>query len=104
VADPRTVYAVTRCLEIISEGSRRLPDDLKARHPSIAWRDMAGAGNIYRRDYEDSRWSGPATSGIDVADIARIEDFYMRAVGPLVRDRSRSSESSQGPFESRPLL
>jgi uncharacterized protein with HEPN domain len=24
-ADPRTVYAVTRCLEIISEASRRLP-------------------------------------------------------------------------------
>jgi uncharacterized protein with HEPN domain len=53
VADPRTVYAVTRCLEIISEASRRLPDDLKARHPSIAWKDMAGAGNIYRHDYED---------------------------------------------------
>ena len=53
VADPRTVYAVTRCLEIISEASRRLPDDLKARHPSIAWRDVAGAGNIYRHDYED---------------------------------------------------
>jgi len=51
--DLRTVYAVTRCLEIISEASRRLPDDLKARHPSIAWKDMAGAGNIYRHDYED---------------------------------------------------
>ena len=50
---PRTVYAVTRCLEIISEASRRLPDDLKARHPSIAWRQMAGAGNVYRHDYED---------------------------------------------------
>ena len=47
------MYAVTRCLEIISEASRRLPDDLKARHLSIAWRDMAGAGNIYRHDYED---------------------------------------------------
>ena len=53
VADQRTVYAVTRCLEVISEASRRLPDDLKAWRPSIAWRDMAGAGNIYRHDYED---------------------------------------------------
>jgi uncharacterized protein with HEPN domain len=26
---------------------------MKSRHPSIAWRDMAGAGNIYRHDYED---------------------------------------------------
>jgi uncharacterized protein with HEPN domain len=51
--DTRTVYAVTRCLEIISEASRRLPDDLKARHPSITWRQMAGAGNVYRHDYED---------------------------------------------------
>ena len=52
-ADLRTVYAVTRCLEIISEASRRLPDELKVRHPSIAWRQMAAAGNIYRHDYED---------------------------------------------------
>jgi uncharacterized protein with HEPN domain len=51
--DLRTVYAVTRCLEIISEASRRLPTDLKARHPEIAWREMAGAGNVYRHDYED---------------------------------------------------
>jgi len=51
--DTRTVYAVTRCLEIISEASRRLPTELKTRYPSIAWKDMAGAGNIYRHDYED---------------------------------------------------
>lgn len=53
VADTRTVYAVTRCLEIISEASRRLSDDLKARHTAIAWKQMAGAGNVYRHDYED---------------------------------------------------
>jgi uncharacterized protein with HEPN domain len=51
--DARSVYAVTRCLEIISEASRRLPDEIKLRHPSIAWKDMAGAGNVYRHDYED---------------------------------------------------
>jgi uncharacterized protein with HEPN domain len=33
--DIKTVYAVTRCLEIISEASRRLPDEIKARHPTI---------------------------------------------------------------------
>ena len=41
--DIRTVYAVTRCLEIISEASRRLSMEVKVRHPSIAWRQMAGA-------------------------------------------------------------
>ena len=47
------LYAVIRCLEIISEASRRLPAELKERHPAIQWKDMAGAGNIYRHDYED---------------------------------------------------
>jgi uncharacterized protein with HEPN domain len=51
--DLMRVYAVTRCLEIISEASRRLSDELKQRHPNIAWREMAGAGNVYRHDYED---------------------------------------------------
>jgi uncharacterized protein with HEPN domain len=46
------LYAVTRCLEIISEAPRRLPEALKARHPSIAWKEMAAAGNIYRHEYD----------------------------------------------------
>lgn len=52
-ADVMRVYAVTRCLEIISEASRPLSDSLKTRHPEIAWRDIAGAGNVYRHDYQD---------------------------------------------------
>jgi uncharacterized protein with HEPN domain len=51
--DVMRVYAVTRCLEIISEASRRLSNALKQLHPEIPWRQMAGAGNIYRHDYED---------------------------------------------------
>ena len=51
--DTRTIYAVIRCLEIISEASRRLPASLKNRHPNIPWKDIAGAGNVYRHDYEE---------------------------------------------------
>ncbi len=50
--DRVTFYAVTRCLEIISEACRRLPPDLLKRHPGIAWRNIRGAGNIYRHDYD----------------------------------------------------
>lgn len=50
--DDLRIYAVTRCLEIVSEASRRLPDEFKTRHPSIQWREMAAAGNIYRHEYE----------------------------------------------------
>jgi len=50
--DVRTAYAVVRALEIISEATRRLTTDLKNRHP-LPWQDIAGAGNVYRHDYED---------------------------------------------------
>jgi uncharacterized protein with HEPN domain len=50
-ADLRTSYAIVRCLEIISEASRRLPAEIKARHSEIEWIDVAGAGSIYRHDY-----------------------------------------------------
>src|ERR1700733_6372162 len=52
-ADLRTFHAVTRCLEIISEASKNLPQDVKARHPTIPWRQMVDAGNKYRHEYED---------------------------------------------------
>jgi uncharacterized protein with HEPN domain len=51
--DIKTVYAATRCLEIISEASRRLSPELKLRHPQIPWKAIAGAGSIYRHDYEN---------------------------------------------------
>jgi uncharacterized protein with HEPN domain len=51
-ADRRTLYAVVRALEIISEATRRLPEELKTRHPEIDWVAVAAAGNIYRHEYE----------------------------------------------------
>jgi uncharacterized protein with HEPN domain len=51
-ADWRKRYVVERGVEIISEASRRLPDDLKARHPEIPWPKVAGIGNVLRHNYE----------------------------------------------------
>lgn len=51
-ADRKTFYAVLRALEIISEASRRLPDDLKAKHQGVDWQAIAAAGNVYRHEYE----------------------------------------------------
>ena len=50
--DRKTVCAVTRALEIISEASRRLPESLKLRHPEIDRLAVAAAGNVYRHEYE----------------------------------------------------
>ncbi len=53
LADDKTYYAATRCLEIISQASRRLSPDLKERFREIPWKQIAGAGNIYRHAYEN---------------------------------------------------
>lgn len=47
-ADERTLYAVTRCLEIISEASRSVDGATIARHPGLPWRQMADPGDVYR--------------------------------------------------------
>jgi uncharacterized protein with HEPN domain len=51
-ADRPTRRAVERCIEIVSEASRRLPPDLKVRHPAIPWSKIAGIGNVLRHDYD----------------------------------------------------
>lgn len=46
-------WLVERGLEIISEASRHLTDELKARQPEIPWRKVAGIGNVLRHNYEN---------------------------------------------------
>jgi uncharacterized protein with HEPN domain len=50
--DKRKRWLVERGIEIISEASRHLSDELKARHPEIPWPKVAGIGNVLRHEYE----------------------------------------------------
>jgi uncharacterized protein with HEPN domain len=40
--DNKTVDAVMRNLEIIGEATKQIPDEVRAKHSKIPWRDMAG--------------------------------------------------------------
>jgi uncharacterized protein with HEPN domain len=51
-ADRTARRAVERCIEIVSEASRRLPPSVKDRHPTIPWPKIAGIGNVLRHDYD----------------------------------------------------
>ncbi len=52
-ADSKTVDAVERCLQRISEAAIKLGADLDARYPDAPWREVRGIGNILRHRYED---------------------------------------------------
>jgi len=51
-ADWEKQWLVERGVEIISEASRHLPDDLKIRNREIPWKKVAGIRNVLRHDYE----------------------------------------------------
>lgn len=40
--DKKTAYAVIRCLEIIGEASKNIPESFRVAHPDIPWKKMAG--------------------------------------------------------------
>ena len=44
-------FAVERLLEIISEASRHIPPEMKAKEPNINWRRLADLGNWLRQAY-----------------------------------------------------
>ena len=46
-----TKRATERCLEIISEASRHIPDEIQARYPEIPWAKIRGIGNVLRHEY-----------------------------------------------------
>jgi uncharacterized protein with HEPN domain len=51
-SDWRKRWLVERGVEIVSEASRHLGSELKARHPEIPWPKVAGIGNLLRHNYE----------------------------------------------------
>lgn len=64
-------WLVERGVEIVSEASRRLADELKARHPEIPWQKVAGIGNLLRHDYESI--AAPVMWKLAQADLPALE-------------------------------
>jgi len=78
-ADWRKRWLVERGVEIISEASRRLGDELKARHPEIPWPKVAGIGNILRHEYEGI--SAPVMWKLVQDDLTPLERVCREELG-----------------------
>ena len=51
--DLRTIYAVTRALEIVGEATRRLPASFREQYPHVPWQDMAGMRDKIIHGYDN---------------------------------------------------
>ncbi len=71
-SDWQRQWLVERGVAIISEASRHLPEDLKARNPEIPWQKVAGIGNVLRHDYE--RIAAPVLWRLVQADLPTLEN------------------------------
>jgi uncharacterized protein with HEPN domain len=83
-ADRVVKAALERFLEIISEASRHIPDNLKLDAPAIPWRRIADLGNHIRHAYHavdaDILWKLYARGEL-AALKAAVEGFVYRQNG-----------------------
>jgi uncharacterized protein with HEPN domain len=70
--DWQAQWLVERGLEIISEASRHLSDDLKNRHAHIPWTKVAGIGNVLRHNYE--RIAAPVLWKLVQSDLGDLDE------------------------------
>lgn len=68
--DEKTFDAVIRNLEVIGEAIKKIPDEVRAKHPAIEWKKIAGLRDMLVHEY----------FGID-ADI--VWDIVQHKLTPL---------------------
>jgi uncharacterized protein with HEPN domain len=70
-------WLVERGIEIISEASRHLTNEIKVRHPGIPWSKIAGIGNVLRHAYDrvapDILWKLARDDLPELYEACRIE-------------------------------
>jgi uncharacterized protein with HEPN domain len=103
-------WLVERGIEIISEASRHLSDDMKTRQAGIPWAKVAGIGNVLRHDYDqvapDVLWKLARDDLPLLCQVCREELAVALAREEDDRDANRVSgnmEPAGGPFAMRPL-
>jgi uncharacterized protein with HEPN domain len=50
-SDKKTQYAVIRCLEVIGEAAKKIPDISRTKYPAIPWQEISGMRDKLIHDY-----------------------------------------------------
>jgi len=81
-------WGAERGIEVISEASRHIPEELKAKYPEVQWRQIADIGNRLRHAYHS----------VDTLIIWKIVQDHLsplRDVIAKMRDDLRKAEANR---------
>ena len=78
--DQKTIDAVVRNLEVLGEAAKHVPEAVRSRHDSIAWKKIAGLRDVLAHDY----------FGIDEDILWDVVSNKVVGLGPLL-DRALST-------------
>jgi len=83
LADKRTKLAVIRCLEVIGEAVKNLPEELRRAHPEVDWPAAAGMRDVLIHAYFGSSdriiWD---TVTNDIPVLERQVKEILEGIGP----------------------
>ncbi len=51
INDTKSIYAVTRAIEIIGEASKKIPDNIRSQNPEVPWKEMSGMRDKLIHEY-----------------------------------------------------
>jgi len=78
--DKKTLYAVIRCLEVLGEAVKKIPNSIREEYPEIAWQEIAGMRDKLIHEY----------FGVDIEIVWDTiqEDLFplKKAVTRIIRD------------------
>jgi uncharacterized protein with HEPN domain len=70
------VLAVIKSIEILGEAVKKIPDEIRAEYPQVAWRSIAGMRDVLVHEY----W------GIDVAVVWSTVEEGIPTLKPVITE------------------
>lgn len=52
--DEKTIFAVSKAIELVGETLKHIPEEIKAQYPDVPWEDIYGMRNFLAHNYFNS--------------------------------------------------
>jgi len=83
--DRKTINAVIRCLEIIGEAAKKIPEDLRKGHPEMPWKRMTGMRDKLIHEYH----------GVDLEIVWTVIKEELPPLKPLIEKVLKEIEGKE---------